>query len=501
MKKYLILTVILFLSNIIQAQYVRSVKADTVRVTNDSCNAELILENSTKDTAGYLFNTGKGQTIFKKPLVYLGNGTYALGLDTIWAGVSNGHDLQSITTLGNSTSNSLHIGQDSYFNGVRIGVGGATTISNTILGVDAFSSNTFPGSENNIAIGYHAMKFVNNADADANIAIGESSLFESTSGKNNVALGFRTLRLNSTGSANTAIGHQAMFGFPWVNYNEGDSNVAVGFQSMVYHYRGHGNVAAGYESLFDSLNYEYNTAVGHFSGRNANADSSVYIGAFAGRYNEHNQRLFIENSSSSTPLLHGNFNTDSLRMNAALSIGSVDSSSAAMNMLYVAAGGRIAKAPPGIPAGTISNIISGHGMVTDTITSTGNLVLDSAYYATRLWLQKGLDSLAQLTRSIDTATTPGIGDNYDVPAAGINLVILKDLSAADYSLNLFMPVTAEEGKIMYFFNQNSDSENIWIFNGPNVPVDTAGNEYYALDNQTVYTLCFAGGRWRIVSKY
>lgn len=47
------------------AQFVYKIKADSVKITNDSCSAELIIENSTKNVQGYLYNKGNGRTEFR----------------------------------------------------------------------------------------------------------------------------------------------------------------------------------------------------------------------------------------------------------------------------------------------------------------------------------------------------------------------------------------------------------------------------------------------------
>lgn len=48
-----------------KAQFTYKIKADSVKVTNDNCSAELIIENSTKNVSGYLFNAGNGRTRFQ----------------------------------------------------------------------------------------------------------------------------------------------------------------------------------------------------------------------------------------------------------------------------------------------------------------------------------------------------------------------------------------------------------------------------------------------------
>src|SRR5687767_794377 len=65
MKKILLLFVACFCASFISAQFVYKIKADSVKITNDSCTAELILENSTKHVLGFLYNKGNGRTEFR----------------------------------------------------------------------------------------------------------------------------------------------------------------------------------------------------------------------------------------------------------------------------------------------------------------------------------------------------------------------------------------------------------------------------------------------------
>ncbi len=65
------------------AQFVHKIKADSVLITNDSCNAELNLENSTKLINGFLYNKGNGRTEFRKGLVKINDSLYIIGNDTL----------------------------------------------------------------------------------------------------------------------------------------------------------------------------------------------------------------------------------------------------------------------------------------------------------------------------------------------------------------------------------------------------------------------------------
>src|SRR5580704_10480141 len=64
------------------AQVVYTIKADSVKITNCD-SAELIIENHTQGVPGFLYNTGKGRTIFKQPLTMINDSLYLVGGDSL----------------------------------------------------------------------------------------------------------------------------------------------------------------------------------------------------------------------------------------------------------------------------------------------------------------------------------------------------------------------------------------------------------------------------------
>jgi hypothetical protein len=82
MKNLFILTIVLFLSSTLSAQYVYTIKADSVKITNNCDTAELILENHTQNVLGFLYNKGKGRTEFRRA-TKLNDSTLIFGDDTL----------------------------------------------------------------------------------------------------------------------------------------------------------------------------------------------------------------------------------------------------------------------------------------------------------------------------------------------------------------------------------------------------------------------------------
>ncbi|OQP57956.1 hypothetical protein A3860_39570 [Niastella vici] len=83
MKRILFILALLCLENTLHAQYVYTIKADSVKITNTCDTAELIIENHTQNVPGFLFNKGKGRTEFRRGLLKLNDSIYVVGGDTL----------------------------------------------------------------------------------------------------------------------------------------------------------------------------------------------------------------------------------------------------------------------------------------------------------------------------------------------------------------------------------------------------------------------------------
>ncbi|MGR3811436.1 hypothetical protein [Jiulongibacter sp. NS-SX5] len=169
----------------------------------------------------------------------------------------------------------------------------STGIQNAAFGYSSLSSNT-TGS-NNLAIGAYALQ---NNNANWNTAFGSFALRANTSGTYNSAFGSNALLNNTTGSYNLAIGLNTMY-----SNDIGSRNISLGVNAA-YDNKGNDNVSIGYEA-----------------GRNKNGSGSVYIGSGAGKgasLTAESNKLYIANSSTTTPLIYGNFSAKFV------SIGDVD---------------------------------------------------------------------------------------------------------------------------------------------------------------------------------
>ena len=132
-KNFLIVCMILGGLTCLKAQYVYTIKADSVKLTNCD-SSELIIENHTQNVSGFLFNTGNGRTIFKRGAQKLGNGSYLIGADTIQtspnAWVQGGNSFGTTGILGTLDSNKLDFYTNNTFR-ARLGTAGEFLLGTT----------------------------------------------------------------------------------------------------------------------------------------------------------------------------------------------------------------------------------------------------------------------------------------------------------------------------------------------------------------------------------
>jgi hypothetical protein len=109
MKQLLSLLILLCLEKSLHAQYVYTIKADSVKITNTCDTAELIIENHTQNVPGFLFNKGRGRTEFRKALVKINDSTYIVGGDTLrmnpW--LQGGNMFGTLGMLGTTDNNGV----------------------------------------------------------------------------------------------------------------------------------------------------------------------------------------------------------------------------------------------------------------------------------------------------------------------------------------------------------------------------------------------------------
>jgi hypothetical protein len=149
-----------------------------------------------------------------------------------WANISSkpttisGYGItDAVTITGDQTITGIKtFNSDLLVNRLNIGLGKGAVYDNTVVGSQAFESNTTGGG--NIAIGFRAL--ADNQTGGANTANGYSALYHNSGGSQNTAIGSRALPNTGSGSSNTAIGCTAGFNA------SGNQNVFLGYQAGFY---------------------------------------------------------------------------------------------------------------------------------------------------------------------------------------------------------------------------------------------------------------------------
>lgn len=148
-----------------------------------------------------------------------------------------------------------------------------------------------------VGIGYNALK--SNTTGEYLCAVGRQALSSNTTGKDNTAIGDLALHSNTIGFNNTTVGSYASY-----ENNSGHNNIAIGFMANINNETG-----------------SYNTIIGSNAGSNfVNRSGCVFIGYEAGKNDYGSNRLYIENSSSSSPLIYGEFDNNFVKINGNLEV-------------------------------------------------------------------------------------------------------------------------------------------------------------------------------------
>jgi hypothetical protein len=202
--------------------------------------------------------------------------------------------------------------QDMDIDGLSDGLTSSTSI---FLGQGAGTSDD---GSNNWCIGIGEGALYNNTNSDYNLAIGYNAAYSGTSAYGNTAIGSNTLYGVTTGDRNTAIGYAALY-----NNSKGLDNIAIGLKSSYLNEKGHYNIRIGNFSGFNNDGGSRNTIIGHNAGRGTSThkkDGNVFLGYMAGYSETGSDKLYIENSNSTSPLIYGDFDRDLLRVNGTLNV-------------------------------------------------------------------------------------------------------------------------------------------------------------------------------------
>lgn len=257
-----------------------------------------------------------------------------------------------------------------------------------------------------------------------NARFGNAALNNNTTGVGNLAIGAYALLNNTTGYYNVALGNQAMF------YNvSGHTNTAIGQNTLIYN-TGSKNTGIGTQSLYNNIGGLENTGIGPFSlYSNVTGNSNIAIGYGSGYYETGSNKLYIEPSTSSTPLIGGDFVTDRVGINTPIS--SIDQTLDITGTLRVTGSDGTATVLMGRDAdGDVSAVgLSGLSMVAGTLTNSFNGDITGVTVTAPL---TGGGTSGSVNIGLDTTSSTGVATQYDLTqVVGSSKVI--DILGSDYT--------------------------------------------------------------------
>ena len=231
---------------------------------------------------------------------------------------NNGDNLGDHIATENVQLNDKYLSNDGGNEGIRIDNTGNVGIGliNPAHTLDVYGKMNLTNAQSNVLISGGN----DTGTGTANVAIGKDTYKTFTTGLKNVAIGSQALELNTTGQNNIALGYQALEANTTGNYNvavgsrvlqnaNSNYNTGIGYLAGLSA-TGTSNVTIGYAAGQNAVSN--NTALGYQSGRNT-VSGGVYIGYKSGYSETTDNKLYIENSAGTTPLIWGDFSTNDLK--------------------------------------------------------------------------------------------------------------------------------------------------------------------------------------------
>jgi len=259
--------------------------------------------------AGYNTSTGTGNFFAGYRSGYLnitGSQNHFSGQQAGYSNTANQNHFVGYQAGFNNT-----IGAYNHFDGFEAGSYNTTASNNMFIGYQAgFSNNTGDGNQ---FIGFKAG--LSNTIGYANYYSGPEAGMLSVIGNFNHFSGYQAGR-NNIASYNHFVGYRA-----GINNTTGTTNHFEGNSAGGANTTGSQNYFSGYAAGANNTSGGSNTYIGYQTGHsNTSGSGNVMIGHLAGYNETGSNRLYISNTSGTTPLIYGQFDNQRLLVNGDLHV-------------------------------------------------------------------------------------------------------------------------------------------------------------------------------------
>ncbi len=280
-----------------------------------------------------------------------------------------------------------------------------------------------------------------------NSAFGQNSLFETTEGIANDAFGYNSLKRNTTGSYNSSVGSWSLF-----SNTTGSFNNAFGRSSLINNSTGAYNTAVGKDTLTTNTTGSNNLSMGYQSGySNETGSGNIFIGYQSGYNETGSNKLYIDNSNTSSPLIYGDFDTNKLTVNGDMSVTGnltankiVDTSGntiirtdSSTGAIHIGANSMVFYDATSATGNGYDIMSSSVGKIqiglndTDTTTFKGNVHVPDPTASTHAASKRYVDSIGAVSMAMNSALTPRGDGTY----FGIGTSVVDGQGAISSSLS------------------------------------------------------------------